>query len=66
MGYQEKYQAQLDRAKIKQQRRQQALSMQQEGKSLKQIGEALEVSRERARQLVAEAIAENAEVSRET
>ena len=41
-----------------QQRRRQALSMQQSGKSLKEIGAALGVSRERARQLVAAAIKE--------
>ena len=41
-----------------QQRRRQALSMQQSGKSLKEIDAALGVSRERARQLVAAAIKE--------
>lgn len=43
----------LQRAK---QRRLQALKMHQQKKSLREIGEALNVSRERARQLVAAAI----------
>lgn len=38
-----------------QKRRDQAVAMQRAGKSLKQIGEALGVSRERARQIIAKA-----------
>ena len=41
------------------QRRQKALKLQQENKSLKEIGAILGVSRERARQLIAAAIREN-------
>jgi DNA-directed RNA polymerase sigma subunit (sigma70/sigma32) len=39
-------------------RRAEALAMQQKGKSLKEIGEHFQVSRERARQMIARAISD--------
>ena len=51
---------QIEALKRQEERRAIALRMFQEGKRYKEIGEALEITRERARQLVAKAIKANA------